>query len=385
MVTPDKRPIAGNRKPFSTEQAGLAYSQFESPEVNTGSGNCNRDERLQVNNIRVFNDDNTNSQSCLESGLTGINGSSGCEKNPISPSSQLNGHTADYRMNESSNELIIRTQKIQLPENSQFRQEETYPPSFGYDENLLSCPSVSQGPETINSERSYTTDNPFDIADDASERNKRTSKVKAHPNHRLELVQQSSSQASAYQQATRHKRHSSGSNVYLKEQKIKAAQTLESIKNPPTKIKSISKKSSQQDELSQKGRLSRGSSHKKLAVKSKQGSRSRQRVDVMVADVEMEEQADNQSRNVFYASKCDEAMNCLNDKRAEKLDQIAQGVLTFGSQHLQSVPERSSNSQQSSSQGLHSHRQGQDMLNNQASREIRHAYKPPCSPVHTRP
>ena len=112
MVTPDKRAIAGNRKPFSTEQAGLAFSQFESPEVNTASGNCNRDERHQANPIRVFNGENTNSQSYLESGMTGFNGSAVCDKNPISPSSQINGQTADYRMNESSHELIIRTQKI---------------------------------------------------------------------------------------------------------------------------------------------------------------------------------------------------------------------------------------------------------------------------------
>ena len=78
----------------------------------------------------------------------------------------------------------------------------------------------------------------------------------------------------------------------------------------------------------------------------------------MDMDVEMGGQAEPQFRDVFYAANQEEAMQCLNEKRTEKLDLIAQGQLTFGSQHLQSVPERSSNSQYSSSQGLNSHRQG---------------------------
>ena len=82
----------------------------------------------------------------------------------------------------------------------------------------------------MNSERSYNTDNPFDIADDASERNQKSSKVKANPDNRLGLIQQNSGQTGANQPVTRHKRHSSGSNLYLKEQKIKAAQTLDSTK-----------------------------------------------------------------------------------------------------------------------------------------------------------
>ena len=87
MVTPDRRAMAGNRKPFSTEQAGLAYSCLESPEGNMRSGDCSRDDRCQFNNIRVFNDGTPNTQSNLASGQTGLNESALGDKNPMSPSS----------------------------------------------------------------------------------------------------------------------------------------------------------------------------------------------------------------------------------------------------------------------------------------------------------
>ena len=54
----------------------------------------------------------------------------------------------------------------------------------------------------------------------------------------------------------------------------------------------------------------------------------------MDMDVEMGGQAEPQFRDVFYAANQEEAMQCLNEKRTEKLDLIAQGQLTFGSQHL---------------------------------------------------
>ena len=69
MVTPDKRTIAGNRKPFSTEQAGLARSYLDSPDGNMPIGDHNKDERCQSNNIRVFNGDSiNNTHSNIESG-----------------------------------------------------------------------------------------------------------------------------------------------------------------------------------------------------------------------------------------------------------------------------------------------------------------------------
>ena len=68
------------------------------------------------------------------------------------------------------------------------------------------------------------------------------------------------------------RRHSSGSNIYSKEQKIKAAKTQEEKCKMSMKAKHISKKSSQ-DDLSTKSRISRGSSNRKLLAKTKSGSR----------------------------------------------------------------------------------------------------------------
>ena len=88
----------------------------------------------------------------------------------------MNGQSMDSRMHESSHELIIRTQKIQLPETSRFRQDDTsiqtsVQDNPGYNDHMLSYPSPSHDPETMNSDRSCRSDNPFDIADDASEQN----------------------------------------------------------------------------------------------------------------------------------------------------------------------------------------------------------------------
>ena len=52
---------------------------------------------------------------------------------------------------------------------------------------MLSYPSPSHDPETMLSDRSYRSDNPFDIADDASEQNQKSGKVKTNRNNRLGL------------------------------------------------------------------------------------------------------------------------------------------------------------------------------------------------------
>ena len=49
-----------------------------------------------------------------------------------------------------------------------------------------------------------------------------------------------------------------------------------------------------------------------------------------VIDVEMGGQSAYEFRDVFYAENQEEAVQCLNDKRMEKLDLIAQGQVTFG-------------------------------------------------------
>ena len=91
---------------------------------------------------------------------------------------------------------------------------------------MLSYPSPSHDHGTMNSDRSYRSDNPFDIADDASERNQKSGQAKANPTNRLGLFcKQESSQYGIRNNTKMQRRHSSGSNIYSKEQKIKAVKT----------------------------------------------------------------------------------------------------------------------------------------------------------------